>query len=44
MFFLTHREQSVIIAILIAFLVGLGVKEYRSTHSISKKTPHSSTF
>jgi len=44
MFFLTQREQCVIICIVVAFLIGLGVKEYRATRSISKLTPHSSIF
>ncbi|MFZ4116007.1 MAG: hypothetical protein ACOYK6_04695 [Chthoniobacterales bacterium] len=44
MFFLTRREQCVITALFCAFLLGLGVKHYRSMHSIAKASPTSSRF
>jgi hypothetical protein len=44
MFFLTRREQFVIISILCAFLVGLGVKHYRAMHAIPERSHLSSHF
>ncbi len=44
MFFLTRREQLVLLALLGAFIVGLGVKHYRALHAQSSLFTDSLSF
>jgi len=37
MFLLTRREQCVIVSLLLIFLIGMGVKQWRQAHGIPRQ-------